>query len=168
VGAPGVDGPLCVPVTGPDGAPGGVGQTGAAGPQGEQGERGEQGASVAGPQGPECDSVPTLLARIVALETQLAARLALRAPSKTEEVNVLLASATSVDVYFTTPVSDGGSPLTGYQVVGTPYGQSTIGPTSPLTVTSLVPGTEYTFEVRALNAIGHSPACVSNAVATPT
>lgn len=66
---------------------------------------------------------------------------------------------TSVDVSWTAN-SDGGSPITGFQVG---YGTTTTIPpttivsaTSPKTISGLTPGVTYFFRVRAQNAIGFS------------
>lgn len=77
----------------------------------------------------------------------------------------------------------GGSAITTFSVTCTATGQTTRAannPTSPITVTQLVNGVQYTCDVRAANAIGVSPASASqnvtpvgppgaptNAVATP-
>jgi hypothetical protein len=72
-------------------------------------------------------------------------------------------------VSWSTPSSNGGSPITGYTV--TPYiGSSAqtaveVGASqTSTTVKSLTNGTSYTFQVTASNAVGPSPAGTSNAV----
>jgi hypothetical protein len=78
----------------------------------------------------------------------------------------------SAQVSWTAPSSDGDSPITGYTI--TPY----IGTTaqSPVqagasatstTVTGLENGTEYTFRVRAANAIGMSSSSAASNAVTP-
>lgn len=54
---------------------------------------------------------------------------------------------------WTAPVSDGGSPITGYIVAVRGGGCSTTGATT-CTVTGLVDGHAYTARVRAVNAVG--------------
>lgn len=70
-------------------------------------------------------------------------------------------AATTIDVTFTAPADDGGSPVTGYTVTSLPAGgvDSNAGSTS-LThhITGLTTGVSYTFTVIATNAIGNSPA----------
>lgn len=68
-------------------------------------------------------------------------------------------------VTFSPPVSNGGSPITGYVATSSPEGKTARGTASPLTVTGLANGTAYTFTVRAINAVGTGPAsAASNSV----
>jgi len=68
-------------------------------------------------------------------------------------------------VDFMAPMSDGGSPITGYTVISSPGGLIATGAASPITVTGLTNGTTYTFIVKATNAIGTGPASIpSNSV----
>lgn len=62
----------------------------------------------------------------------------------------------SADVGWTPPDSDGGSPITGYAVTGTPsIGTVLVGGSATTAhVPGLAPGVRYTFQVRAINAIG--------------
>jgi titin len=70
-------------------------------------------------------------------------------------------------VYFTPPVSNGGSPITYYTVNSTTGGISAIGADSPIWVPGLTNGTAYAFTVTATNAAGDGPASVpSNSVTT--
>jgi alpha-tubulin suppressor-like RCC1 family protein len=75
-------------------------------------------------------------------------------------------------VTWSPPLSDGGSPVTSYTVTpqeifpiatGTP--ETTSG--SPVTITGLVPGNTYRFEVVATNAIGSSAVVASSFVTIP-
>lgn len=72
-----------------------------------------------------------------------------------------------VTVSWTAPADNGGSPITGYQVQqgssGTPISVSAAA--TSYTFTDLTNGTEYTFTVKATNAIGDSAA--SEVKATP-
>ena len=61
-------------------------------------------------------------------------------------------------VSFTAPASDGGSPITSYQVISSPGNRTVNGTASPITVTGLANGRTYTFTVKAINAIGTGPA----------
>lgn len=76
----------------------------------------------------------------------------------------------SATVSFTTPASNGGSPITNYKVTAAPGGANVTGNLTTLTVLGLVNGTAYTFTVVAINAIGTGPASspASNSVTPAT
>jgi titin len=65
-----------------------------------------------------------------------------------------------------TPPSDGGSPITGYTVTGSPSGSCSTTATSCL-ITGLTNGQLYTFDVTAMNAIGTGPAGVTTVTPAP-
>jgi hypothetical protein len=68
-------------------------------------------------------------------------------------------------VSFVTPGSDGGGPIVFYTVIATPGNHTAIGSGSPISVTGLSNGTQYSFTVTASNAAGVGPAStVSNSV----
>jgi hypothetical protein len=72
------------------------------------------------------------------------------------------ASPTSLAVSWAAPANDGGSAITGYRVTpyiaGTPQTPINTGSTATThTVTGLTTGTQYTFTVAAINAIGTGP-----------
>ena len=76
---------------------------------------------------------------------------------------------TQATVTFTAPVSNGGSPITGYTVTSNPGNISGTGAVSPIIVTGLTNGTAYTFTVIATNANGNSlPSSASNLVTPHT
>ena len=73
----------------------------------------------------------------------------------------------SADVSWTAPLSDGGSPITGYTVVASPGGASVTTTGTRATVPGLTNGTAYSFRVTATNAAGTGPASPASAPATP-
>ena len=81
---------------------------------------------------------------------------------------VATAGDAEATVSFTIPASDGGSAITGYTVTSSPEGLTATGSVSPITVTGLTNGTEYTFTVAATNAIGTSDASVASNAVTPS
>jgi len=72
-------------------------------------------------------------------------------------------------VQWTAPANNGGSPLTGFTVSvgGTTLSMPADATATELTVTGLANGTQYTFAVQAVNAVGLSAAAPSNPVTTP-
>ena len=89
------------------------------------------------------------------------------APKVPSLVKAIAASATQAGVSFGAPVSDGGSPVTGYEVLctstngGAPAAQTVS--TGPLVVDGLTTGASYRCRVRAVNAVGASPWSTSTA-----
>ncbi|MCL2407106.1 MAG: fibronectin type III domain-containing protein [Defluviitaleaceae bacterium] len=75
---------------------------------------------------------------------------------------------TQATISFTPPTDNGGSPITYFTVTAHPGGYMATGTASPITITGLTNGVEYTFTVTATNAIGASaPSEASNPV-TPS
>lgn len=70
-------------------------------------------------------------------------------------------------VYFNTPTSDGGSPITSYLVTASPGGQTSSGIKSPILVTGLINFTPYTFTVVAINSKGKSISSIASNIVTP-
>jgi hypothetical protein len=70
-------------------------------------------------------------------------------------------------VSFSTPASDGGSPITSYTVTASPGGHSATCPGSPCVVTGLTNGTAYTFTVHATNTNGDSTESSASTSVTP-
>ena len=80
----------------------------------------------------------------------------------------VIAVDNTVLVEFTLPDSDGGSPITQYVVKSSPGNIEATGTESPITVSGLTYGTEYTFTVRAENAAGPSVDSDASTDVTPT
>lgn len=81
-----------------------------------------------------------------------------------------VAGPAQATVTFSAPLTDGGSPITGYTVVSDPAGgvDSNAGSTSTShLITGLTNGTAYTFTVVATNATGSGPASVPSNSVTP-
>jgi len=75
--------------------------------------------------------------------------------------------STTATVAFAAPLSNGGQTITSYTATSTPDSISVSGSTSPITVTGLNPGTNYTFVVTATNVDGTSgPSSPSNQITT--
>lgn len=70
-------------------------------------------------------------------------------------------------VTFRAPADNGGSPITGYEVIISPGGTVVTGGTSPITITGLTNGTSYTFTVKAINDAGGSEASEESNAVTP-
>ncbi|MSO86645.1 MAG: hypothetical protein EXQ71_03870 [Acidimicrobiia bacterium] len=88
-------------------------------------------------------------------------------------IGAAVAGAGAATVSWTAPVSDGGSPITGYVV--TPYiGYYALAPqtftstATTQTVTGLMNGTTYRFRVRAINAVGTGGYSKVTNTVTPT
>lgn len=81
--------------------------------------------------------------------------------------NAVKAGAGKVTVNFTAPVSNGGSAITMYTVTSNPGAITATRNVSPITVPGLVPGTTYTFTVKATNSIGTSASSDPSNQVTP-
>ncbi|NQX26135.1 fibronectin type III domain-containing protein [Microbacteriaceae bacterium VKM Ac-2854] len=83
-------------------------------------------------------------------------------------VSTVTARSGAVDVAWTAPASDGGSPITAYTATANPGGQScsTTGATS-CRIDGLTNGTSYTVIVTAANAIGASSSSAPSSAVVP-
>jgi hypothetical protein len=70
-------------------------------------------------------------------------------------------------VSFTPPINDGGVAITSYTVTADPGGATMTGSASPVTMSGLLNGTGYTFNVTATNSIGTSLPSAATATVTP-
>jgi hypothetical protein len=82
-------------------------------------------------------------------------------------IGTATAGDTQATVTFSPPLSNGGSPITGYTATSSPGGIVSTGAGSPLTVAGLTNGTAYTFTVVATNANGNGPASAPSNSVTP-
>lgn len=80
-----------------------------------------------------------------------------------------VAGDAQADVSWDEPLSDGGSPITGYSATCTDGvgNVSASGTVSPIPVTGLVNGTAYTCTVAAINGVGPGPASAPSNSVTP-
>ncbi|MEL4431905.1 beta strand repeat-containing protein, partial [Shewanella mangrovisoli] len=78
-----------------------------------------------------------------------------------------VAGVSSATIAFSIPTVTGGSAITGYTVTSTPGGAVQAGATSPITVTGLTNGTQYTFTVTATNGSGTGMASSPSNPVTP-
>ena len=86
-------------------------------------------------------------------------------PSTPTGVTATVASPTSAQVSWTTPTSDGGSPITGYRVTAQPGGKvlDTSSTATTALFSGLTSGGTYTFTVQAINTNGISSSSVASA-----
>lgn len=87
-------------------------------------------------------------------------------PPGTPAITSVAAGNSRATVYFSPPVSDGGSRIISYTVTPS-SGLPVSGDTVPIVVTGLANGTPYTFTVKATNIAGTGPASAASAVVTP-
>ncbi len=70
-------------------------------------------------------------------------------------------------VTFTPPTDNGGSPITGYEVLNSNEQVVATGTSSPIVVTGLTNGASYVFTVKALNTVGKSNVSLPSNTITP-
>ncbi len=73
----------------------------------------------------------------------------------------------TANVTFSAPASNGGSPITRYDVTSSPGGLTNFGASSPITVAGLTYGVAYTFAVTATNIAGTGVASATSNSVTP-
>ncbi|GAB1118350.1 MAG: hypothetical protein WAqBPW_11430 [Shewanella algae] len=78
-----------------------------------------------------------------------------------------VASDASATVSFSAPASTGGAAISSYTVTSSPGGITASGAGSPLTVSGLSNGTDYSFTVSASNTAGTGPASSPSNTVTP-
>jgi hypothetical protein len=81
-----------------------------------------------------------------------------------------IVSPTSVTVTYTAPSGNGGEPITSYTAISTPgniTGTASRSGSGTITVSGLVSGTAYTFNVYATNVLGDGPQSVASNSVTP-
>jgi hypothetical protein len=82
-------------------------------------------------------------------------------------IGTAVAGNASASVAFTAPTSDGGESITGYTATSNPGSITGTGSSSPITVSGLTNGTNYTFTVHATNANGDSSESSASNSVTP-
>ena len=87
-------------------------------------------------------------------------------PPSTPAKPVATAGDRKASVAFTAPAT-GGAPITSYTVVASPGGRSATGTSSPIIVTGLTNGVDYTFTVKATNRAGSSAASPASDAVMP-
>ena len=70
-------------------------------------------------------------------------------------------------LFFSAPVSNGGSAISGYTVTASPGNLAGTGTASPITLRGLANGSAYTFTITATNATGTSPSSKPSQSVTP-
>jgi hypothetical protein len=88
------------------------------------------------------------------------------APSRPPAV-IAQAGDRSAAVFWATPASSGGSPITAYVVTSSPGGRTCVSATTTCQVTGLTNGTPYTFTVKARNEAGWSSPSPPSKAVTP-
>lgn len=73
----------------------------------------------------------------------------------------------AASVAFDAPESTGGPDIISYRVTSTPGNFTATGSSSPITVTGLTNGTQYTFKVEAANILGYGPESDASNSVTP-
>ncbi len=74
---------------------------------------------------------------------------------------------TTATLTWTAPPSDGGSSITGYLITPSNGPTVSVGDVTRDTIAGLIDGTDYTFTVAAINAIGTGPNSMASASVTP-
>ncbi len=88
------------------------------------------------------------------------------APSAPSDIKAKAGNRQAI-IYFTAPSDDGGSPITGYEVISTPGNITVTGTESPIKITGLDNGTSYAFKVKAITALGKSVGSASSNSVVP-
>ena len=89
-------------------------------------------------------------------------------PGAPTDVSALPSGASSATVSFTPPTNVGTPAYASFTVTSIPGGFTNNGPSSPIFVSGLTPGTDYTFSVVATNTVGNSDPGVSNQIRAGT
>ena len=89
------------------------------------------------------------------------------APSAPTAVSAVGGSAGQASVSFGPPSSDGGSTVSSYTVTASPGGATATGASSPIVVSGLTDGSQYTFTVTATNVTGTGPPAATTGAVIP-
>jgi hypothetical protein len=77
------------------------------------------------------------------------------------------AGSTTASITFNSPSSTGGPPISNYTVISKPGNLSATGVSSPITITGLTNGVNYTFSIKANNLMGSSSWSEDSSSVTP-
>jgi hypothetical protein len=85
------------------------------------------------------------------------------APSAPTKVTALVSNGGAI-LTFSPPNNYRGSHITSYKITGLGSSYSATADSSPFAITGLINGKSYAFSIKAINALGSSPAVTSNSV----